>query len=167
MTRGAGADGTEPDGSVVAAPIGFAEFYEREWSGAVRLAALLTQSTTAAEDVAQDAFVRVYPHWASARNPGGYLRVTLVNVCRNRQRHAGVHQSKLPLLVEPASVELATSDLADAVAGLPYRQRAVLVLRYHLGQSEAEIAEALGVRAGTVKSLSARALARLAKELPR
>ena len=48
MTRGAGADGTEPDGSVVAAPIGFAEFYEREWSGAVRLAALLTQSTTAA-----------------------------------------------------------------------------------------------------------------------
>ena len=66
-----------------------------------------------------------------------------------------MHQAKLPLLVGPASVDFAASDLADAVAGLPYRQRAVLVLRYHVGLSEAEIAETLDVRAGTVKSLCA------------
>ena len=64
-------------------------------------------------------------------------------------------------------MEFAGSDLADAVGGLPYRQPAVLVLRYHLDLSEAEIAKALDVRPGTVKSLSARALARYAKELPR
>ena len=169
MTRGvgAGADDTEPGIAKPAAPASFAEFYEREWRGAVRLAALLTQSTAAAEDIAQDAFARVYPRWATALNPGGYLRVTLVNACRNWQRHAGVHRAKLPLLVAPASVEFAGSDLADAVGGLPYRQPAVLVLRYHLDLSEAEIAKALDVRPGTVKSLSARALARLAKELPR
>ena len=53
--------------------------------------------------------------------------------------------------------------LADAVAALPYRQRAALVLRYHVGLSEAEIADALGCRPGTVKSLTSRALAALRK----
>jgi RNA polymerase sigma factor (sigma-70 family) len=50
---------------------------------------------------------------------------------------------------------------------LPYRQRAALVLRYHADLSEAEIAQALDCRAGTVKSLTSRALARLHKEIER
>ena len=168
MGRDAGTSGREPrPTAVVSEPSDFADFYGRAWAGAVRLAALLTQSPAAAEDLAQDAFVRVYDQWATARNPGGYLRVTLINTCSNWRRHAGVRRAKLPLLAGPSTTEFAQADLADAVGALPYRQRAVLVLRYHLDLSEAEIAEALGVRVGTVKSLASRALTRLAKELPR
>jgi RNA polymerase sigma factor (sigma-70 family) len=53
------------------------------------------------------------------------------------------------------------------VASLPYRQRAVVVLRYYADLSEVEIAEALGCRAGTVKSLASRAIARLQMEIKR
>lgn len=56
-------------------------------------------------------------------------------------------------------------ELADVVAALPFRQRAVIVLRYWCDLSEAEIAAALECRPGTVKSLSSRALARLNKEI--
>ncbi len=75
--------------------------------------------------------------------------------------------AKLPLLASPTTTELSFDDLADAVAALPFRQRAVVVLRYHAGLSEAEIAEALACRPGTVKSLASRALSRLQKEIKR
>ena len=131
----------------------------------VRLAAVLTQSPVGAEDIAEEAFVRLYPRWATTLNPGGYVRTSLVNICRNRWRHARVHNAKLPLLLGPDTVEPETADLAAVVAALAYRQRAVIVLRYYLGWSETQIADALSVRPGTVKSLAARALARLAKEI--
>lgn len=76
-------------------------------------------------------------------------------------------REKLPLLAEPVAVDLGVSDLADAIDGLPVRQRSVLVLRYYCDFSEAEIAAVLGCRPGTVKSLSSRALRRLRKEMPR
>lgn len=147
------------------ADVRFDDFYAREWLSAVRLAALLTQSRAAAEDVAQDAFGRVMPRWEQLDNPVAYLRVAVVNECRKWHRHRRVEQTKLPLL---AAVDVAVdvdAGLADAVAALPYRQRAVLVLRYYADLSEAEIATALGCRAGTVKSLASRALARLHKEI--
>lgn len=59
------------------------------------------------------------------------------------------------------------SELLDAVAGLPYKQQVVLVLRYWADLPEEAIAEIVGVRPATVRSMSARALARLSKELPR
>ena len=65
------------------------------------------------------------------------------------------------------SLSLDARELDAVVAELPYRQRAVLVLRYWLDLSEADIARSLGCRAGTVKSLHSRALARLRKELAR
>jgi RNA polymerase sigma factor (sigma-70 family) len=63
--------------------------------------------------------------------------------------------------VEPS--ELGASEMLDAIDVLPYRQKAVVVLRYWLDLSEAEIAQILGCRPGTVKSLGARALRRLRK----
>ena len=66
-----------------------------------------------------------------------------------------------PVLIGWLEADLTVDHLADAVAALPFRQRAVVVLRYHAGLSEAEIADALGCRPGTVKSLASRALARL------
>ena len=64
---------------------------------------------------------------------------------------------------EPTSVGLSVDELLELVDGLPYRQKTVLVLRYYLDQSEAEIADVLGCRPGTVKSLAARGLDQLRK----
>jgi RNA polymerase sigma-70 factor (sigma-E family) len=145
----------------------FDEFFRAEWASAVRLAAILTQQSTAAEDLAQDAFTRVFAKWAGATNPKAYLRATLVNVCRQWQRRKGVERAKLPMVATFESVDFVAHELADAVGALPYRQRAVLVLRYYADLSEAEIADALDCRAGTVKSLASRALARLEKDIQR
>lgn len=139
----------------------FDAFYNERWASTVRLAALLTQSSARAEDLAQDAFTRVYARWSSVRDPAPYLRAAVVNGSRNWHARRRTERLKLPLLVDHETAELEFAELADVVAALPYRQRAVLVLRYHDGLSEAEIGAALGCRPGTVKSLAARALARL------
>jgi RNA polymerase sigma factor (sigma-70 family) len=97
------------------------------------------------------------------RDPHAYLRVAIVNATRSWQSRRHTERTKLPLVSTPGSTELAFDVLADAVAVLPYRQRAALVLRYHAGLSEAEIATALGCRPGTVKSLTSRALVALRK----
>ena len=146
---------------------GFEEFFRAAWPGAFRLACFLTQDRGAAEEIAQDALASMYPTWGRAERPEAYLRTTVVNRCSNWRRHLRVHRAKLPLLVTASAAAPVFDDLADAVASLPFRQRAVIVLRYHLDLSEAEIAEALGCRPGTVKSLASRALSRLQKEIAR
>jgi RNA polymerase sigma-70 factor (sigma-E family) len=145
----------------------FEAFYEREWPAAVRLAALLTQHRAPAEDIAQDAFARLVPRWSRLDNPSAYFRTTLVNEARRWHRHNKVEQSRLPALINLAGTPFPARELSDAVAALPYRQRAVIVLRYHCDLSESEIARAIGCRRGTVKSLASRALARLYKEIAR
>jgi RNA polymerase sigma-70 factor (sigma-E family) len=143
----------------------FAAFYASEWSAAVRLAGLLSQDARVAEDLAQEAFARVFPKWENVENPRAYLRVAIVNACRSWQSRRRTERVKLPLIAGDRSAELAFDGLADAVAALPYRQRAVLVLRYYADLRESEIAEAIGCRPGTVKSLTSRALAALRKEV--
>lgn len=145
----------------------FEPFFTAAWPGAVRLAALLTQDRGAAEELAQDAFTRVFRTWERVENPDAYLRTSVVNACHNWRRRAGVREAKLPLLVSASHVDLDTDELADAVAQLPFRQRAVIVLRYYGGLSETEIGKALGCRNGTVKSLSSRALAHLERVVER
>jgi RNA polymerase sigma-70 factor (sigma-E family) len=145
----------------------FEAFFEQAWPGAVRLVALLTQDRSVAEELAQDAFTEMYVSWGRAANPDAYLRRTLVNRCHNWRRRGRVRDAKLPLLASAASFDFSADELADAVASLPFRQRAVIVLRYYSGLSEAEIGAALGCRNGTVKSLAARALDRLEKVIER
>jgi RNA polymerase sigma factor (sigma-70 family) len=79
-------------------------------------------------------------------------------------RRVGTQRRKLPLIAV-GSASLGFDELADAVATLPFRQRAAIVLRYHVGLTEREIADALGCRPGTVKSLASRGLSTLHKEL--
>ena len=148
-------------------PTIFEEFFRDCWPDAFRLACFLTSDRSAAEEIAQDAFARMYADWGRPEAPAAYLRTTIVNRCANWRRHAKVHRAKLPLLATPTTSEAVFDDLADAVAALPFRQRAVVVLRYHVGLSEAEIADTLGCRPGTVKSLAFRALARLEREITR
>jgi RNA polymerase sigma-70 factor (sigma-E family) len=144
-------------------PADFADFYRDAWPGAVRLAGLLTQDARAAEDIAQDAFTRVYPKWDRVENAPAYLRTAIVNATRSWQARKHTARTKLPLVASAATTDFEFEMFGDLVAALPYRQRAVLVLRYYADMNETEIADALGCRPGTVKSLASRALARLKK----
>ena len=146
----------------------FAAFYRDAYPGAVRLAWLLTHDHAAAEDVVQDAFVRVRARLGTVSHRAAYLRTAIVNGCRDRARSAGRADAgwgRLRVVTDVASTDK-PFELLDAVAQLPYRQRAVLVLRYWADLREEEIAEIVGVRPATVRSITSRALERLRKELP-
>ena len=145
----------------------FDDFFRRSWPGAYRLAAFLTGDPAQGEEVAQEALAALYRTWQRSDNPDAYLRATIVNRSRNVHRNRYRQRAKLPLLAGVDRVEFAADELSDAVARLPFRQRSVIVLRYYLDLSETEIADALGCRPGTVKSLSSRALARLSREITR
>lgn len=144
----------------------FDAFYRSEFVRTVRLARLLTGNADVAEDLAHEAFLRVHRVASSIDNPAAYLHTVTVNVCRNWHRSTSRESSRMERLVQPTEVQaFETDDMAEVIARLPYRQRAVLVLRYWLDLSEADIAERLGCRAGTVKSLHSRALTRIRSEI--
>ena len=146
----------------------FTRFYQESYPSAVRLAWLLTHDHDAAEDIVQDAFVRLHPRLATVEHPTAYLRAAIVNGCRDRARSAGRARDglrRISLTAEASSIDR-PSELLDALARLPYKQRAVLALRYWADLPEAEIAEIVDIRPATVRSITARALARLKKEFP-
>jgi RNA polymerase sigma factor (sigma-70 family) len=149
-------------------PLTFDGFYRGEYERAVRFAWLLTGAPVA-EDLAQDAFVSMERHFEELDDPVRYLMKTMLYRARTWQRDERRRRLKLARAhVETQTVVLddpADGDLLAAVRALPYRQRAVVVMRYWAGWSEADIAVALDCRAGTVKSLSSRALARLRIEV--
>jgi RNA polymerase sigma-70 factor (sigma-E family) len=143
----------------------FEEFFAEVWPWAFRLASFLTQDTGAGEDIAQDALAAMSQRWETTDRPAAYLRTSIVNASMNWHRHGRTMREKLPLVAGSDRVEFHADELADAIAHLPVRQRAVIILRYHADLSESEIATALGCRRGTVKSLASRALRALAKEI--
>ena len=134
--------------------------YRARYLPMVRLAFLLTGSNELAEEIVQDAFIRLRARAGVADLPS-YLRTTVVNACRDHHRRAGAQTRALVRLRPVEETVDAIDELHDALARLPARQRAVIVLRYYEGLSEAEIAGLLGCRAGTVKSLAHRGLATL------
>ncbi|TDT14785.1 RNA polymerase sigma factor (sigma-70 family) [Ilumatobacter fluminis] len=147
----------------------FEGLYHRELATTVRLAHLLTGSNAAADDIAHEAFLKVRDRWESIVNPGAYLRVVAVNLCRNWHRS---NRRRVAREQRAASVPRTGADdpaidveLLDLVDRLPFRQRTVLVARYWLDLPEAEIAELVGCRPGTVKSLASRGLDSLRKDL--
>jgi RNA polymerase sigma-70 factor (sigma-E family) len=133
----------------------------------LRTAALLAGSRADGEDLLQSALERLLRNWRRIDgDPESYVRRTLYNLASDGWRRQRVWQRKAALFEPAPPVDPATAiDLRDAVvrvlAQLPPRQRAVLVLRYFEQLSEAETAETLGCSVGTVKSATARGLARL------
>lgn len=132
----------------------------------VRLAWLLTVSSSACEDLTQDAFTATYRHFAKLEHPARYLRAALVNRCRSWRRDELSRMRKL-LRLREEQIEMPVPDpqLMLAVKKLPYRQQVVIFARYWADWPEAEIAAALACPPGTVKSLGSRALARLREEV--
>lgn len=150
---------TEP--TVVHEP--FEVLYQREFRPMVRLATALVDAPDQAEEVVQEAFAAVYLRYRTLANPVGYLRVCVLNGSRRVLRRRRIVRRQ-PLLAEEHG-DLGYNHVVDAVRRLPARQRNVVVLRYELHLSEAEIADTLGMPAGTVKSTLHRALARLRNEI--
>lgn len=135
----------------------------------LRTAFLLTGDYGHAEDLLQLTLLRTARRWQAARaSPDAYARRVLINLSRDRHRDAGRRVRESPLTdayPEDASgavdVIVERDALLSALRALPARQREVVVLRFYADLSVAETARAMGSSAGTVKSYTARALARL------
>lgn len=142
--------------------------YDAEHDGMVRLAHLLTGSAPTAEDVVQEAFVRVFERLDAVDEPGAYLRRTVVNLSRDHHRRRDVaerwqrRQPPSPLGLEP---EL--DETWQALTALPEAQRTALVLRFYVDMKVADIAAVLDLPTGTVKSQIHRGLAALSGEVTR
>jgi RNA polymerase sigma-70 factor (sigma-E family) len=139
----------------------FGGFYSDHYAELVRLATLLSGSSDAAPDLVQDCFVRLHGRWESVREPLPYVRRSVVHACASHHRRNAVVRRNPP--PEPPVAELGADELEDALAALPARQRAAVVLRYYGDLPDADIARALRCREGTVRSLVSRALADLRK----
>ena len=138
----------------------FDEVFVREYLPMVRLATLLLGTEAEAEEAVQDAFAIVHERWDRLTRPGGYLRSCVVNRCGDILRRRTLAR-RLLRATPVENAHLGADHLLDALATLPPKRRAAIVLRYYEGCSEAEIADVLGVRPGTVKSMLHRALAQL------
>jgi RNA polymerase sigma factor (sigma-70 family) len=141
------------------------DLYRDQYAPMVRLATLLLGSQALAEEVVQDCFVRLHPRLESVDEPVRYLRRSVVNGCRSAGRRLQRERLHARSVVPPAPVELGADEMSDALAALPARQRAAVVLRFYEDLSGEEIAAVLNCRPGTVKSLVHRGLAQLREVL--
>ena len=123
---------------------------------------VITGNRTDAEDISQEAFLRVWERWervALMDNPEAFLFRTAMNVFRNRSRRARLalrHTTGAPPRDELAEVE--ERDLVErALRPLTPRERAAVVLTCYVGLNSQEAGRALGIRSGTVRTLTARA----------
>jgi RNA polymerase sigma-70 factor (sigma-E family) len=147
------------------------QLYAAHYTALVRMAALLVRHGGEAEEIVQDAFVAMHGKWRRLREPEkalAYLRRSVVNRARSALRHHLVVAKHTPTqLDDHASAEShvltadARAQVIDALHQLPTRQREVLVLRYYSDLSEAEIAEALEISRGAVKSHAHRGITAL------
>lgn len=146
---------------------GFRVLYEQQFDPLVRLAYVTTGSVPAAEDVVQDAFVQLHRHWHRVENPAAWLRRAVVNRCTSWVRRRVLERRHLAAGAPDPATPLGPDAVAvrTALARLRPRHRAAVFLRYYLDLPEAAIADALGCRPGTVKSLLHRGLAVLKEAL--
>jgi RNA polymerase sigma-70 factor (sigma-E family) len=152
----------------------FARFVRTHTQTLLRTAYLLTGNGPAAEELVQDTLVRLYPKWAlvqAADAPLAYVRRSITNAFINQTRRASRRELVVELL--PESPDLADDSgrfddrdqLWALLRVLPLRQRAALVLRFFNDLSDDQIADELGCRAGTVRSLISRGLASMREHM--
>jgi RNA polymerase sigma-70 factor (sigma-E family) len=142
--------------------------YTAHYRSLVRLAALLVRDVATAEEVVQDSFVAMHGGWRRLRDSDkalSYLRQSVVNRSRSVLRHRVVVDRNapkpppdMPSAEHGAMTLLERSAVVAALRTLPPRQREALVLRYYGDLAEAQIALAMGISKGAVKSHTARAM---------
>ena len=149
--------------------------YQAHALGLVRLAFVMTGDRPTAEDLVQDAFLGLHRRWDTLVDPAkalSYVRSCVLNGCREIHR---VKYRKAKFRLDPPEDIESAEDIAilgesnqavlAAIRRLPARQREAVVLRYYLDMSEDQVAQAMGVARGTVKSATSRGLAALARML--
>lgn len=166
----AGPDAPEADATI-------AELYGAHYRGLVRLAVLLLHDIASAEEVVQDSFVALHAGLHRLRDSDkalSYLRAAVVNRSRSVLRHRLVVDRNpampppdMPSAEHGALTLIERSSVIAALRALPDRQREVVVLRYYGDLSEAQIAAAMGITRGAVKSHASRAMAALRSVLER
>ena len=151
--------------------------YEAHALSLIRLAYVMLGDRPAAEDVVQEAFLGLYRRWSQLRDTAsapGYLRASVLNGCRMVLRSSARRDDRIARIAselpwESAEAAALVSEeyrhLLRGIQALPSRQREALVLRYYLDLSEEETARSMGVRRGTVKSATSRALAALRQRM--
>jgi RNA polymerase sigma-70 factor (ECF subfamily) len=147
--------------------LGFEDFFHAEHVRLARALYLLTGSAAEADELTQEAMVRVYERWDRVRqmdSPQGYLFRTAMNLHRSRLRWLAsrarhILQATPP--PDPAEVVQSRDNLARALASLPAGQREAVVLVEWLGMDHEEAAIALGIKQGSVRARLSRAKADL------
>lgn len=142
----------------------FEACYRRLWPGMVRLAHLVCGSEALGEEVAQDAFLGLQQRWHDVERPEAYLRSAVLNRARTAGRRA-VRERPGELPERGVDLTPETDAIWGVLRRLPERQRAAVVLRFYEDLPDDAIAELLGCRPATVRSLIHRALARLEEVL--
>lgn len=176
-------DDVGPAARTWAADSALTDLYAAHWHSLVRLSWLLVRDQQLAEETVQDAFVAMHSRWSQLRSQElalAYLRRCVVNSSRSVLRHRKVedryltaetsartaHGSTTEPSAEARALDHATgAGLVTALGRLPRRQREVLTLRYYLDLSEAQIAHALSISAGSVKAHAHRGLAALRSDV--
>ncbi len=146
-------------------PRSFEAFFEAEHAGLFGALCLVTGNRSEAEEVMQDAFLRLWERWdrvSVMENPAGFLYRTAMNLFRNRYRRAALAVRRA-ISSAPTEDALATVEDRDVVVRalreLSPGQRAAVVLTGYVGLTSEEAGRALGMKAATVRTLAARARA--------
>ena len=159
-TRSVGTEHRGDDADTVA----FTRLYTDQRDRLRRLAYLMTGEAAVAEEIVQDAFLRVHHRWQQIETPAGYLRTTVVNLCRTWRNRASLARQRVPRhvgWVDPPELD----ETWELLTRLPPEQRAALVLRYYEDLPDGEIAALLGCRPATVRTRIHRALRQIRKEM--
>ena len=146
----------------------FESFYRASWWDVYRVLAVVLRNADLAEEAADEGMTRAFHAWPKVSghaNPAGWVYVVSLNWARSMLRRSSRTVFRPDPPEEGYTQPMPDPDLDRAVAGLPIRQREVVVLRYMVGMSQREIADLLGVAEGTVKSRIGRALVKLRKEV--
>lgn len=166
---------TDPDDAEREA--GVARLFELHYSPMLRLAVLLGADDP--ENVVAEAYYQIYRKWRRLKNVAAaeaYLRSTVCDLTRTRIRHLQVAHRHEERPAAPSDGTVASAEntallrddqrvLIDALQRLPARQREALVLRHWLGLKESEIAAAMGISRGSVKTHTSRGIAALTQAM--
>ena len=120
----------------------FDGFYTNRWGATVRLVFMVVSDSGIAEEIAQEAFIRVHSHWDTLDSPDAFLRTVTMNLCRSQLRRGKLEQQHAH---DRGALSVGAPELDEtwlAISRLPFRQRAVLALKYYADLPEAEIASA-------------------------
>jgi RNA polymerase sigma-70 factor, ECF subfamily len=165
MDQQAGAATESPEGFRI--PLTFEEFYETERERLFRALLLVAHDPAEAEDLMQEAFVRVWERWdrvGTLDDPVGYLFKTAMNLHRSAIRRAvaaAKRSLRAPAELDPFERVIDRDEAVRSLAALTPRQRAAVVVTELLGYSTEEAGAILRIRPGTVRMLTSQARAAL------